>query len=181
MSTSYIQKIEKGLKSRKKGKPVRFVYDKEIDPGLLEFLIRKLQLTRKDAIIPGGRIHNFRHFMDFPESVFLQKGYEKKPITHPALVKANRVTDVILKKDLMLHFPYHSFKPMIDLLREAAMDEKVTEIKITAYRLAPNSKIINALINAVRNGKKVTVMLELGPGLTKKPTLSGKSDWKTRG
>jgi polyphosphate kinase len=176
MSTSYIQKIEKGLKGRKKGKPVRFLYDKEIDPGLLEFLIRKLQLTRKDAIIPGGRIHNFRHFMDFPESVFPQKGTRRKPITHPALVKANRVTDIILKKDLMLHFPYHSFKAMIDLLREAAMDEKVTEIKITAYRLAPNSKIINALINAVRNGKKVTVMLELRARFDEEANL----EWKVR-
>ncbi len=176
MSTSYIQKIEKGLKSRKKGKPVRFLYDKEIDPGLLEFLVRKLQLTRKDAIIPGGRIHNFRHFMDFPESVFPQNATRRKPITHPALVKANRVTDVILKKDLMLHFPYHSFKAMIDLLREAAMDEKVTEIKITAYRLAPNSKIINALINAVRNGKKVTVMLELRARFDEEANL----EWKVR-
>ena len=176
MSTSYIQKIEKGLKSRKKGKPVRFLYDKEIDPGLLEFLVRKLQLTRKDAIIPGGRIHNFRHFMDFPESVFPQNATRRKPITHPALVKANRVTDVILKKDLMLHFPYHSFKAMIDLLREAAMDEKVTEIKITAYRLAPKSKIINALINAVRNGKKVTVMLELRARFDEEANL----EWKVR-
>ncbi|PWU00355.1 MAG: polyphosphate kinase 1 [Bacteroidetes bacterium] len=176
MSTSYTQKIEKGLKSRKKGKPVRFLYDKEIDPGLLEFLIRKLNLTRKDAIIPGGRIHNFRHFMEFPDSVFEQKGQRRKPITHPALVGVNRVTDVILKKDLMLHFPYHSFNPMIHLLREAAMDEKVTEIKLTAYRLAPNSKIVNALVNAVRNGKKVTVMLELRARFDEEANL----EWKER-
>ena len=176
MSTSYTQKIEKGLKSRKKGKPVRFLYDKEIDPGLLEFLIRKLNLTRKDAIIPGGRIHNFRHFMEFPESVFEQKGPRKKPITHPALVGVNRVTDGILKKDLMLHFQYHSFNTIFQLLRLAALDEKVTEIKLTAYRLAPNSKIVNALVNAVRNGKKVTVMLELRARFDEEANL----EWKER-
>ena len=160
LSTSLIQKIEKGIKNRRKGKPVRFVYDKEMDAGLLEYLIRKLNLSRKDNIIPGGRIHNFRHFMDFPD-VFNSGGPRRSAITHPAFLKTLRVTDVVLEKDVMLHFPYHSFNSVIDLLREAAMDIQVTVIKITAYRLAPNSKIINALINAARNGKEVVVMLEL--------------------
>ena len=160
LSTSLIQKIEKGIKNRRKGKPVRFVYDKEMDAGLLEYLIRKLNLSRKDNIIPGGRIHNFRHFMDFPD-VFNSGGPRRSAITHPAFLKTPRVTDIVLEKDVMLHFPYHSFNSVIDLLREAAMDIQVTEIKITAYRLATNSKIINALINAARNGKEVVVMLEL--------------------
>ena len=160
LSTSLIQKIEKGIKNRRKGKPVRFVYDKEMDAGLLEYLIRKLNLSRKDNIIPGGRIHNFRHFMDFPD-VFNSGGPRRSAITHPAFLKTLRVTDIVLEKDVMLHFPYHSFNSVIDLLREAAMDIQVTEIKITAYRLATNSKIINALINAARNGKEVVVMLEL--------------------
>src|SRR5690606_4386076 len=108
-----------------------------------------------DAIIPGGRIHNFRHFMDFPESVFAQKSLRKNPIIHPAFKNVNRITDTIVQRDVMLHFPYHSFNAVIDLLREAAMDPQVLEIKITAYRLAANSKIVNALINAQRNGKKV--------------------------
>lgn len=160
VSTTFIQKIEKGLKNRRKGKPVRFVYDREMDASLLEFLMVKLNLSKKDSLIPGGRIHNFRHFMDFPD-VFPQKSKRKKPFQHQFLANAQRVTDVVLKRDVMLNFPYHSFDPVIDLLREAAIDPSVTNIKITAYRLAANSKIVNALINAVRNGKSVTVMLEL--------------------
>ncbi|MES1224537.1 MAG: polyphosphate kinase 1, partial [Bacteroidota bacterium] len=154
VSTTLIQKIEKGLKTRRKGKPVRFVYDKEMDAGLLEYLIKRLNLTKKGNLIPGGRIHNFRHFMDFPD-VFPKRGQRKKPFTHPSLVKAPRVTDIVLEQDVMLHFPYHSFNPVIDMLREAAIDPNVTAIKITCYRLASNSKIINALVNAVRNGKHV--------------------------
>jgi polyphosphate kinase len=161
VATSITQKLEKGIKNRRKGKPVRFVYDKEIDPGLLEYLMRRINVTRKDNLIPGGRIHNFRHFMDFPDNVFTKTSERRKPFQHPLLSNANRVTDMVLKKDIMLHFPYHSFNPVIDMLREAAIDPDVTVIKITCYRLAPNSKVINALINAVRNGKHVTVMIEL--------------------
>lgn len=160
IATSLIQKVEKGLKNRRKGKPVRFTYDKEMDAGLLDFLIRKLHLSRHDSFIPGSKIHNFRHFMDFP-NVFKSKLSRKKPFTHPALKNAIRVTDVIQKQDVLLSFPYHSFASLLDLLREAAIDPDVTEIKMTAYRLASNSKVINTLINAKRNGKKVTVVLEL--------------------
>ena len=91
MSISYTQKIRKGLKTRKKGKPVRFLYDKDIDAGLLAYLIRRLNLKNKDAIIPGGRIHNFRHFMDFPESLFAQKSLRNKAIIHQAFKTVNGV------------------------------------------------------------------------------------------
>jgi polyphosphate kinase len=160
ISTTLIQKIEKGLKNRRKGKPVRFVYDKEMDPGLLEFLIRRMNLTKRDNLIPGGRIHNFRHFMDFPQTVFQGASRRRKPFDHPLSLEG-RITDVVLQRDIMLHFPYHSYNTVIDLLREAAIDPDVTAIKLTCYRLAKNSKVVNALINAVRNGKQVTVMLEL--------------------
>ena len=175
LSTSIIQKLEKGLKNRRKGRTVRLVYDKEMDAGLLEYLIRKLNLSRKDNIIPGGRIHNFRHFIDFPD-VFTDKKEKSPPIIHPDLLHSARVTDAVLKKDMMLHFPYHSFYPLIDLLREAAIDPDVTDIKITAYRLASNSKIVNALINAVRNGKNVVVMLELRARFDEEANL----EWKER-
>ncbi len=176
VSTSLVQKIQKGLKNRRKGKPVRFIYDKEIDAGLLEYLIRRLHLSRRDNIIPGGRIHNFRHFMDFPPDVFSAKQERRKPFAHPLLKKSIRVTDEVLKKDILLHFPYHSFDAVIELLREAAMDESVTEIRITAYRLADYSKIINALVNAARNGKKVTVMLELRARFDEEANL----EWKEK-
>ena len=144
-----------------------------MDAGLLEYLIRRLNLNRKSNIIPGGRIHNFRHFMDFPD-VFNTKKTRRAAFAHPDLQSSMRVTDVIIKKDVMLHFPYHSFNAIIDLLREAAMDPDVSSIKITAYRLASNSKVINALINAARNGKEVVVMLELKARFDEEANL----EWK---
>lgn len=175
IATSLVEKIESALKKRRKGKPVRFLYDKEMDAGLLEFLINKLGLTHRDSIIPGGRIHNFRHFMEFPD-VFQTKSIHRPSFTHPLLSSSLRVTDVVLKQDIMLHFPYHSFNALIDLLREAAMDPEVISIKITTYRLATQSKIINALINAVRNGKQVEVMLELRARFDEEANL----EWKER-
>ena len=175
VSTNIIQKIEKGLKNRRKGKPVRFVYDKEMDPGLLEYLTRRLNLSKKDNLIPGGRIHNFRHFMDFPEQVFKIKKPRKDPFYHPLLTE-RRVSDVVLEKDIMLHLPYHSFTPLIDIIREAAIDPSVDTIKITCYRLASQSKIINALVNAARNGKQVVVMLELRARFDEEANM----EWKAR-
>ncbi|MFI5124778.1 MAG: polyphosphate kinase 1 [Chitinophagales bacterium] len=175
LSTTLIEKIEKGLKNRRKGKFVRFVFDKEMDSDLLNFLIKGLSLTKKGNVIPGGRIHNFRHFMEFPD-VFPKKGQRKRPFLPPLLGKSHRITDIVLEQDLMLHFPYHSFSPVIDMLREAAIDPDVTSIKITCYRLAPNSKVINALINAVRNGKQVTVMMEFRARFDEEANL----EWKER-
>lgn len=173
VSTSLVEKMQKGLKNRRKGKPVRFVYDKGMNSGLLNYLIKKLRLDRKSSIIPGGRIHNFKHFMEFPE-VFTAAPLRMQPMSHPSLQKAIRVTDVIDKQDVLLHFPYHSFSSIIDLLREAAIDPDVKSIKITAYRLAADSKIVNALINASRNGKQVEVMLELKARFDEEANL----EWK---
>lgn len=172
---NFIDKISKGIKNRRKGKPVRFVYEKDMNPEMLEFLIKKLGLNRKSSIIPGGHIHNFRHFMDFP-NVIKETSYARpKPFKHPAFKKKVMVFDMVMHKDIMLHFPYHAYDPVIDMLREAAMDDTVLSIKITAYRLASNSKVINALINAARNGKKVTVFLELKARFDEEANL----EWKT--
>jgi polyphosphate kinase len=173
--TNFAEKIEKGLKNRRKGKPTRFVFDKDMDKALLEMLIRKLNLTKKDSIIPGGKIHNFKHFMDFPD-VFekYERPVERTSFTHPDFENGERVTNVILKHDVLLTFPYHKYNPVIDLLREAAMDPDVKSIQITAYRLASSSKIINALIYAARNGKEVTVMLELQARFDEESNL----EWK---
>ncbi|WP_291907063.1 polyphosphate kinase 1 [Chitinophaga sp. CB10] len=175
IADSIIHQIEKGLKDRRKGKPVRFVYDKDIDPLLLEYLIRRLGLSGKDNLIPGARIHNFKDFMDFPESIFPPHSHRKSFI-HPLFQNATSVMHVVQRQDVMLHFPYHSFDTIIDLLREAAIDPNVSSIKITAYRLAKNSKVINALINAVRNGKQVTIVLELRARFDEAANL----DWKAR-
>ncbi|MBX2934402.1 MAG: polyphosphate kinase 1 [Ferruginibacter sp.] len=181
ISTSLIQKIKKGLKNRKSGKPVRFTFDKEIDPVLLTYLVRRMGLQQKDNIIPGGRIHNFKDFIGFPESVFEKKNLRKKPFLHPALKNAASVTKVVLKKDVLLNFPYHSFNSVIDMLREAAIDPEVISIKLTCYRLANRSKIINALVNAVRNGKMVTVMLELRARFDEEANLEWKEELEEAG
>lgn len=181
LSTSLIQKIEKGIKNRKKGKPVRFVFDKDIDQQLLTYLVKRLGLSEKDNLIAGGRIHNFKDFINFPDSVFTQRNPRKKPFVHPLLQNDARVTDMVLEKDVLLNFPYHSFDSVIDLLREAAIDPEVTNIKITCYRLASRSKIVNALTNAVRNGKHVTVVIELRARFDEEANLEWKEELEEAG
>ena len=177
-TTPFVQKLEKGLKNRKKGKPIRLAYDENIDGGLLEYLMGKFGLSKQDNLIPGGSIHNFRHFMDFPGRVFQgvkTTSKRLKPFEHP-LLEGKRIWDVILNRDILLNYPYHSFTPTIDLIREAAFDPDVASIKIACYRLASQSKIINALINAVRNGKEVIVMMELKARFDEEANL----EWKQR-
>lgn len=181
VATSLMEKLEKGIKNRKKGKPVRFIFDRDIDPSLLTYLVKRLGLSEKDNLIPGGRIHNFKDFIDFPESVFEQKNTRKKPFVHPTLLDATRVSDIVLKKDVLLNFPYHSYDSVIDLLREAAIDPQVVSIKITCYRLAPRSKIINAMTNAVRNGKQVTAVIELRARFDEEANLEWKDELEEAG
>ncbi|XZF13471.1 polyphosphate kinase 1 [Chitinophagaceae bacterium MMS25-I14] len=176
VSTNLIADLEKGLKNRKKGRATRFVFDRNIDPGLLDYLIKRLGLSKKDNLIPGGRIHNFKDFMSFPPSVFTDLRPRPRSFVHPLLEQPCRIMEMLDKHDVMLHFPYHSFDSVIDLLREAAIDPFVQSIKITCYRLAKDSKIVNALINAVRNGKQVLVMLELRARFDEEANLK----WKER-
>lgn len=176
ISTNIIEELERGLKNRKKGRATRFVFDRNIDANLLEYLIKRLSLAKKDNLIPGGRIHNFKDFMDFPAHVFEDMHPRPKPFVHPDLKQPCRIMEVIEQKDIMLNFPYHSFDPVIDLLREAAIDPFVESIKITCYRLAKDSKIVNALVNAVRNGKDVTAVLELRARFDEEANLY----WKER-
>jgi polyphosphate kinase len=160
ISDSYIEMIKSGLKRRRKSKPISFLYDKEMDTNLLQYLINWLNISKMDSIIPRGRIRNFRDFLNFPATL-PESDIHHQSFIHPDLAHALRVSDEIFKKDILLCTPYHSFNTIIDMLREAAMDSNVTSIKITAYRLARNSMICNALINAARNGKKVHVVLEI--------------------
>lgn len=175
IQSSIIEKLEKQIKNRKKGKATRFVFDRTLDLGLLDFLSKRLELNKKDNIIPGGRIHNFKDFMEFPSSVFTALPKRPKAFVHKQLLQPVRIMNVLDKEDILLHFPYHSFDSIIDLLREAAIDPFVKNIKITCYRLASESKIINTLVNAVRNGKAVTVMLELRARFDEEANLRWKS------
>lgn len=175
LSESYIQRIESGLKKRRKSKPICFLYDKDMDSNLLEYLIRWLNLSKQDSIIPRGRIRNFRDFLNFPAK-FPESNTNQKSFPHPDLAHSLRVSDAVLQQDILLCTPYHSFNGIIDMLREAAMDSEVTNIKITAYRLAKHSMICNALINAARNGKKVHVVIEIKATYDEEANLN----WKTK-
>jgi len=181
VNTNLISELEKGLKNRKKGRATRFVYDRQVDPQLLNFLTRRLGMSKKDNHIPGGRIHNFKDFIDFPSSIFNDLKHRPQPFVHPLLKQPCRIMEVLQHRDVMLHLPYHSFDSIIDLLREAAIDPFVQSIKITCYRLAKNSKIVNALINAVRNGKQVTVVLELRARFDEEANMRWKAQLEEEG
>jgi polyphosphate kinase len=162
VSQSFLDKISKSVKNRQKGDPVRFVFDQSMPPDLLAILTSRMKLRKYDNLIPGGRYHNFKDFMAFPALGAKSLRYEDyKPLVHPALMKDKSIFDAIKKRDILLHYPYQGFGHFIELLREAAIDPTVKSIKITLYRAAKKSKVINALINAARNGKDVTVVVEL--------------------
>lgn len=162
LSKSIVEKIEKSVKDRKKGDPVRLVYDREIPKDLLDFIIKKIKLKRSLSLIPGGRYHNFRDFINFPNVGNREFLYNHPaPLPHPELSRAKSLFSVVKKKDILLCYPYQSFNHILDLLREASIDPKVTSIKMTWYRLAKKSSIAYILGNALKNGKSVTVVVEV--------------------
>ncbi|MBK8659935.1 MAG: polyphosphate kinase 1 [Bacteroidetes bacterium] len=162
ISQSFIDKISKGVKARQKGNPVRFVYDNHIAKDLLDFLKSKMKLDDLNNLIPGGRYHNFKDFMNFPVVGATDLLYDKHvPLVHPLLPINKSYFPVLRRQDVMLHYPYQQFSHFIELLREAAIDPDVKSIKMTLYRVARNSKVINALINAAKNGKQVTTVVEV--------------------
>jgi polyphosphate kinase len=162
ISESYIDKLSRSLQQRKWGTPVRFIYDRKMPDELLKILTKKLSFGPDDVIIPADRYHNFKDFMNFP-NLGRKKFYFEPlvPVPHRDIQPLKSILSAIKKKDIMLFFPYHPFDHFIDLLREASIDPYVTSIQITLYRLARNSSVINALLNAVRNGKNVTTVVEL--------------------
>ena len=161
-SISMYDKMEESIKQRKKGEPLRFVYDQTMDPNLLTFLKKAIGVSSEDHIAPGGRYHNFKDLMKFPDFGRSNFIYPKQnPLEDKEFVHENSVIKTILEKDVFLHYPYQKFDHLVDLLREAAIDPKVREIKVNIYRVARRSQVINALINAIKNGKMVTVVVEL--------------------
>lgn len=162
LSKSFIEKISDSVKHRQVGEPVRFVYDKTIDKETLSFLMEKMGIESTDSIIPGGRYHNRRDYMDFPSLGRDDLLYDKiEPLPVKGLSLESSIFPTINKKDYLIHTPYHTFSYVVKFLREAALDPKVTTIKITIYRLAQISHVASSLINAAKNGKKVTVSIEI--------------------
>ncbi|MFJ1322032.1 polyphosphate kinase 1 [Capnocytophaga canis] len=162
LSKSFVEKISSSVEGRRSGEPVRFVYDKGIDKDTLAFLFEKMDIVDTDSIIPGGRYHNRRDYMNFPSMGRYDLTYEPiQPLPVKGLSSGESLLKKIAEKDYLQFTPYHTFSNIVWFLREAALDPKVKSVKITVYRLAKNSQVVNSLINAVKNGKKVTVQIEL--------------------
>lgn len=162
LSKSMLEKIATSVKDRRIGEPVRFVYDQSIGKDTLKFFLTKMHIDSTDSIIPGGRYHNRRDYMDFPNLGRFDLLYQNNStLPVEGLTLEGSILEKIKTKDYLVNSPYQSFAYIIKFLREAALDPKVTAIKITLYRLARNSQIISSLINAAKNGKKVTVQIEL--------------------
>ena len=162
LTKSFIEKISTSVEHRKVSDPVRFVYDQHIEQDTLDFLKDKMQIEETDSIIPGGRYHNRRDYMGFPSLGRKDLMYDKityLPVRDLSL--EGSLFESIAQKDYLQYTPYHTFNYVLKFLREAALDPKVRSIKITVYRLAKNSQVAASLINAVKNGKQVTVQIEL--------------------
>lgn len=157
-----LDKMSKGLKQRIYAEPVRLVYDEKMPEAILKVMKKRLGVTHHDALIPGGRYRNFRDFIDFPN---VGRQYlENKPLAplrSSAFDNHASVFDAIYTQDILLYYPYHTFNHLLEYVRQAAFDPKVTQIKVNIYRVASKSRLISSLINAAKNGKKVTVMVEL--------------------
>jgi polyphosphate kinase len=162
LSKSFINKISDSVKHRQVGEPVRFVYDKNIDDETLQYLMNKMGIDSHDSVIPGGRYHIRRVYMDFPSLGRNDLLYQKiTPLTVKGLSLQESIFKSISKKDYLVYTPYHTFSYIVKFLREAALDPQVKAIKITIYRLAQISHVASSLTNAAKNGKKVTVAIEL--------------------
>ncbi len=162
LSKTFIEKISSSVEGRKISDPVRFVYDKSIEGDTLQFLKEKMNIQETDSVIPGGRYHNRRDYMGFPSLGRNDLMYDRiTPLPIRGLSLEGSLLDSISKKDYLLYAPYQTFSYVVKFLREAALDPKVRSIKITVYRLAKNSRVAASLIQAVKNGKQVTMQIEL--------------------
>ncbi|MDR1340610.1 MAG: polyphosphate kinase 1, partial [Prevotellaceae bacterium] len=161
ISKSLIEKMNTGLNKRLHGQPVKLVYDSEMPKDMLEFIANKFKLKENRDLSAGGRYHLMSDLMEFPKLRPDLEDLDLPPLHSPDIKPFSSILKVIDTKDILLNYPYHTFNHFIDFLKEAAIDPKVDSIYISLYRLAENSKIINTLINAAKNGKTVVVVIEL--------------------
>jgi len=162
VTKSIVKKVAEGVKRRSKGQPTRLIYDEELPESALDYLARRMRLSGEDHPISGGRYHNFVDFIRFPSLNRQELCYKNpQPLSHPGLPPRTSIFKVLRTRDILLSFPYQSYHHILDLLREASIDPKVTRIQITLYRLSRNSQVVNTLINAIQNGKDVVVVVEL--------------------
>ena len=162
LRTGTLQKISKGVKSRKRGEPLRVIYDGDMPKDLMKRVLNKLDVDSWDTILSGGRYQNHKDLMKFPDCGRKNLKYPTwTPIMKKELDGPESLLSKIQERDRFIHVPYHNFDSFIRVLQEAAVSKRVNSIKITLYRLAKESKVVKALIGAARNGKKVTVVIEL--------------------
>ncbi len=162
MESSLLELMSSSLKQRLTAEPVRFVYQRDMPDAMVAMLMEKLGISSYDSIIPGGRYHNFKDFISFPNVG--RPNLENKPLPrlrHTRFSHFRNGFDAIRERDVLLYYPYHTFEHVLELLRQASFDPSVLSIKINIYRVAKDSRIINAMIHAAHNGKKVTVVVEL--------------------
>lgn len=161
VSKSFMEKISDGLLQREHGRIIRLTYDREMPEDMLKLLAHKFKLKKPQQLVASGRYHLMRDLMKFPKVNPALESKKQQAITHKAIDPFSSILSVIKQHDILLYYPYHSFNHFIDFLREAAIDPSVESIYITLYRTASHSKVINTLQNAAKNGKKVTVLVEL--------------------
>ncbi|WP_075181459.1 polyphosphate kinase 1 [Pantoea sp. 1.19] len=162
MESSLLELMSSSLKQRLTAEPVRFVYQRDMPDAMVELLRHKLSISNSDSVVPGGRYHNFKDFISFPNVG--KANLVNKPLPqlrHQWFNHFRNGFDAIRNRDVLLYYPYHTFEHVLELLRQASFDPNVLAIKINIYRVAKDSRIIDAMIHAAYNGKKVTVVVEL--------------------
>jgi polyphosphate kinase len=161
VSKSLVEKISISLKKREQGRPVKLAYDREMPEEMLHYIVKQLKMKNQN-VVPGGRYHNFKDFINFPGMGDPRLQYpDNPPLNLNELDENISKFKILRKKDILLSYPYQSYLHVIDLLREASIDPKVESINITLYRVAKNSNIVRILLNALKNGKEVTAVVEL--------------------
>lgn len=157
-----LQKVANAVNNRRKGPAMRVIYDREMPQQLLNKILHHLKVDAMDTLQPSGRYHNHKDFMTLPDFGRTDLTYAPMPPLVPAELKSGKsLLSEIQQRDRFIHVPYHTFDYFIRLLQEAAVSPAVRSIKISLYRVAGHSKVVEALIAAARNGKKVTVLVEL--------------------
>ncbi|KMK81268.1 polyphosphate kinase 1 [Pectobacterium brasiliense] len=162
MESSLLELMSSSLKQRLTAEPVRFVYQRDMPDAMVKMLQEKLGISSFDSVIPGGRYHNFKDFISFPNVG--RANLVNKPLPrlrHTGFNHFRNGFDAIRERDILLYYPYHTFEHVLELLRQASFDPSVLSIKINIYRVAKDSRIITSMIHAAHNGKKVTVVVEL--------------------
>ncbi|MBN7818731.1 polyphosphate kinase 1 [Bowmanella yangjiangensis] len=159
---SYVEKMSESMKQRLIAEPVRFVYDGDMPQDMLDFLKKQLKISSYDSLIASGAYRNFKDFIGFPN---VGREYLENPplpaINTREFADHHTVFDAISKRDILLYYPYHRFLHLTEFVRQAAFDPSVKHIRLNIYRVASKSRIVNSLIDAINNGKQVTVVVEL--------------------